>query len=103
MNMHKVKLTIEDGECYVDLICPETGCEPVTICRSCHRHISDTDTEPCHDCPTGAGGCWLAGWDDLGEYLRGKVSFTVDVDVEWDVDAPCLTIRDGAAEATEEP
>lgn len=88
---HKLKLTIEDGEVYADLIHPKTGCRPATICSSCHRDIRDSEEpERCHDCPTGKEtGCWLDGWDELAEYLKGQVCVTVDVTEGWD-EAPEL-------------
>lgn len=95
---HKLKLTIEDGCVYADLIHPETGCLPATICSSCHRDIRDSEEpERCHDCPTGKEpGCWLDGWDELAEYLRGKVLVTVDVEESWNGEAPELLLVDNS-------
>lgn len=91
-NIHRVVITFDDG-IQAKLICPESGCVPVTICSYCNRNIEQTD-ERCPQCPSGEGECWLKMWadaDDLLEYTFGG-SVTVPIEFEWDGDGPSITV-----------
>lgn len=95
MSLHKLTIKVEDGGLYVPpLLCPDEGCDPVACCARCGLSIEDREPgdEPCADCPgpANAGDCWLSTWDDLHEYLEGEI--VVEVEAEWDGDAPKLTI-----------
>jgi hypothetical protein len=87
-NLHRVELEFEDG-IYGKLICPESGCQPATVCASCGRDVATDEGERCYDCPEpgDAAECWIKTWFDnlsVSELLRG--SLTIEVDCSWDGD-----------------
>jgi hypothetical protein len=105
-NAHKLKLTIEEGTAYADLIHPngEADCDPPTACGKCCRPYDSPDIERCYDCPREGDvvpNCWLDGHEDLAEHLLGKVEIVVDVDAKWDGEAPVLRVIGAAREDTE--
>ena len=96
---HKLKLTIEDGSVYEELIHPnhQEDCDPPTTCSKCHRSYADEEIERCYDCPTEGEtvqNCWLEGHEDLAECLVEKVEIVVDVVAHWDGERPVLHLRD---------
>jgi hypothetical protein len=93
---HRAVLKFDDG-LFLELICPESGCEPASVCGECHRFVGDEESLPCAACPRPEDGCWVKGWFDnctYDELLHGEI--TVALDVEWDGDQIIATIIEHA-------
>lgn len=89
---HRVVLEFEDGNFYVRLRCPESGCAPATACGQCGRAFEDTEAKRCYDCPDEPPkGCWIQSWDDnLAEFVTGEIE--VPVRVTWDGEGPLVEL-----------
>ena len=72
---HQLKVEFGDGQFWVTLLCPESGCIPAW------------------DAPDGGDECWLKGWAEasvIDEGLVGEV--IVAVSTSWDGDGPVSKI-----------
>ena len=98
--MHRVEITVEDGEVGLTLIHPESGCETAYQCGLCGHTLGEPGG--CYDCKdqTGPAECWLTGWFDNctpDELLHGRVSVTVPVTAEWKDDSCAVHIVGGVS------
>jgi hypothetical protein len=85
---HRFVLKIEDGYTTWALICPSDGsCHAATACSQCGRGFTDTEIEPCYDCPTAPPeGCWAQSWvgeQMAEETIHGTVEVEFPVVVQW--------------------
>lgn len=76
----------------VKLICPESGCQPVTFCGECEEPVRPG--EPC-GCGSEYGDeCWARAWfegaDNVNEWFHGKV--VAPVLITWGDDEPHVEI-----------
>lgn len=89
---HSLKLSF-DGGIRTELVHPESGCKPPTVCVHCAADLTDPESKRCYDCKgidPATEECWLMAWvDEQGdELVRGSV--TLPIAVTWETDYPLL-------------
>lgn len=93
--LHRLEITIDEGQARTSLICPERGCSPSSTCGRCGRDVDDDESRPCYDCPREASPCWLASWyddADLTDFMTDQPVGTFAIDAEYDGESPVVTI-----------
>lgn len=98
---HKVTLVLDRGSVYVNLICPEGGCDPASHCCECGRPLDDVEAKDagqpdrCDLCPSDVDECWIKTWFDNsdGAELYGDIALDLagrtlplPIHCEWDGD-----------------